>query len=594
MGAKSEGKTAKPAKRQGSIVRRTTLIITAVILVVFGLVIYSASDLMQKSFMEVYSDYMLDTAKSAAGTINTIVKSANGGETNIVATAEKNPENAKVLFQTLLKPKIEGLSISGLNGSYVFYVAADGTIIYHPDSEKIGKQVENTAVQEIVKRLAAGETPDQIGSHSISYRDNGLKFGAYTFTNGGNIVIVTASHSDLIKPIQRPFTVMVVNMVMAEILLIVVIIVLLVKALKPIQDINTYIDKTAAFDFTHSKTKSKIFTQERDDEISEMAKNVQSMRHELREMVREIKKSSELIDENVEKLQDSTNKVNAMCTDNSATSEELAAGMEETSATTENISESIGEMKSKTDEITELATNGADKSMEIITRAGELHETTVKAARDTDDKLNEVRATAAKAIEDSKAVDKINKLTESIMSISSQTSLLALNATIEAARAGEAGKGFAVVAEEISKLAAQTGETVKNINEILGEVNGAVAEMSDCINSTNEFLETRIKPDYAHFTDVAVQYHNDADSFRQGMEKIKESINSLDEMASNINDAISSINTTVNESANGVGDIAEKTTDMVTETSGSTALADECHNAVAGLTEILSKFKMDA
>ncbi len=57
------------------------------------------------------------------------------------------------------------------------------------------------------------------------------------------------------------------------------------------------------------------------------------------------------------------------------------------------------------------------------------------------------------AMEQSKAVQKINVLTDNIKDISSQTNLLALNANIEAARAGEAGRGFAVVASEIGTLA---------------------------------------------------------------------------------------------------------------------------------------------
>ena len=65
------------------------------------------------------------------------------------------------------------------------------------------------------------------------------------------------------------------------------------------------------------------------------------------------------------------------------------------------------------------------------------------------------------AVEQSKAVQKINDLTNEIKEISSQTNLLALNANIEAARAGEAGRGFAVVASEIGSLASQTLSTVE-------------------------------------------------------------------------------------------------------------------------------------
>ena len=68
------------------------------------------------------------------------------------------------------------------------------------------------------------------------------------------------------------------------------------------------------------------------------------------------------------------------------------------------------------------------------------------------------------AMEQAKAVEKINQFTQAILEISSQTNLLALNASIEAARAGEAGKGFAVVAGEIGTLAAQTSTTVGSIN----------------------------------------------------------------------------------------------------------------------------------
>jgi methyl-accepting chemotaxis protein len=62
-----------------------------------------------------------------------------------------------------------------------------------------------------------------------------------------------------------------------------------------------------------------------------------------------------------------------------------------------------------------------------------------------------------------RSAKEIDKVTETITSISAQTNLLALNATIEAARAGAAGKGFAVVANEIKELAHQTATATDDV-----------------------------------------------------------------------------------------------------------------------------------
>ena len=462
-------------------------------------------------------------------------------------------------------------------------------MLYHPTKEKIGSKVENAVVSGLVSQISAGQIPkDDV----VTYEYKGAnKLASYVITNSKQIFVVTADEDDVLAPMNKVTR----NGIIVAIVMIIVSIaaayVVSKLITKPIGDLTEILEQTAGFDFRHNPKSKKLCA--RNDENGVMARAVASMRNSLRRMVASIEEASFKINGNVDQLQDVTNVVNAMCTDNSATTEELAAGMQETAATTESIYANIGYMKSGAQDIEALSEAGDALSKEVMERAAALRDKTLSATSQTREKYESVKKRSDAAIEDSKAVDKINVLTESIMAISSQTSLLALNASIEAARAGEAGKGFAVVATEIGNLANQTSTAVTDINDIVGEVNKAVSNMSGCLTETGVFLEETVLKDYAEFAEVSEQYNDDAVKFQESMNDVRESIVNLNDSIAKISDAMSGITSTVGESTVGVTDIAEKTTDMVSRTSETSGLVEESKNCVGQLQDIVNEFRMN-
>ena len=359
----------------------------------------------------------------------------------------------------------------------------------------------------------------------------------------------------------------------------------------PIRKITRIVQQTAEFDFTKNSNADRM--KRRGDECGAMARAVSVMRSNLREIVDDISRAGRTISDDVEELRSISNNINNVCTDNSATTEQLAAAMQETSATTETINNNIGHMQDAADGIRDLSGDGEKISYEIMERASKLKETTEAASKRTTDMYQDVKKKTEMAIEESKAVNKINELTDAIMSISSQTSLLALNASIEAARAGEAGRGFAVVATEIGNLASQTSQTVGDINGIVLEVNGAVDKMTKSLEETAQFLEKVVIKDYAQFNEVSVQYNVDANTFQTSMVDIEKAVEMLTTTIAEIAEALNGINATVNEATIGVTDIAGKTTDVVSETVQNNELVETCQDAVGKLMDITSRFKME-
>lgn len=483
---------------------------------------------------------------------------------------------------------IGNIEISGVEGSYAYMVSPDGTMIYHKTSEKIGLPVENDAVKSIVSDLQAGkEVPD--GSCTYEYKGS-YKVAGYAFTEAGNIVIVTADKDAMMKNVRAMSTTLIVIGMICVVIVTVLIIVFTMFMLKALSQLVPIITKTANFDFSEDPESRRL--EKRNDEVGSIAKALGKTRNNLRAVVESISSAGQSINSNVEDLQSTIDNVGNICSDNSATTEELAAGMEEAAATTTSISQNVENVQTNAKDIGKLADDGSEISKEVLIRANELASATDNASKKTMDMYEKVKVRSENAINASKAVDKINELTATIMAISEQTRLLSLNASIEAARAGEAGRGFAVVASEISNLSTQTTDAVNNIGNIVNEINDAVSRMSDCLSETTSFLEKNVLSDYREFGKVSEQYKVDANTFGDSMKKIKDNLEILNKDMDMIVDAISGMDFTVNESSTGVSNIAEKTYEMVDRTSGSIDKVNECKNAVSNLKDIIDKFSL--
>ncbi len=112
---------------------------------------------------------------------------------NILIVTADYDQFMKIDYDTLLG----NITIDGVEGSYAYMVSPDGTMLWHTNPEKIGQPVENAAVKGIVADLQAGKT---VNNGYVVYDYKGaFKLAGYSFTDTGNIVLVTADYDKLIN-----------------------------------------------------------------------------------------------------------------------------------------------------------------------------------------------------------------------------------------------------------------------------------------------------------------------------------------------------------------------------------------------------------
>ncbi len=498
---------------------------------------------------------------------------------------ELEAKKADISYSDLL----ENVQLRGIDGSYAYLVDQGGTMLYHPTAEKIGQPVENSVVKGLVAELAAGKKPE---NGFVSYEFNGeQKYAAYAIQSDNSILVISADEKNVMT-FYTQTTLLSLKIYIFNLIIFAIVGLLFSKLFTaPILKLTQIIQKIAAADFRMVDTQEKI--NQRKDEIGLMGNAISYMRSNTQNLIRQIFSSSQNLEQHMADVNQASAEISDMCSDTSSTTEELAAGMQETSAAAETINGNIEKMQQEANEMHSLSVNGTSLSESILDRASQLNQTTIDSDKRTREMYESVRQKTNTAIEDAKAVSKINELTAAIMSISSQTSLLALNANIEAARAGDAGKGFAVVATEIGSLANQSSEAVSNINGIVSEVNEVVARMSETLTDSLDFLENVVIKDYSQFTDVSVQYSEDATSFKDSMSQMETSVQSLTSAIHTVADSLSGISSTIEESTVGVTEIAAKSSDIVMKTSDNGKSLEACTASLETLQHIANAFKID-
>lgn len=319
---------------------------------------------------------------------------------------------------------------------------------------------------------------------------------------------------------------------------------------KVIQEINRMANK----DFSGSIDEKFM---RRKDEIGQLAVRANILKQELQSIVNSIAANTGDIDTALLENQEKITSLNDYLKSVSASTHEISAGMEETAASMDAIFTVASDMEDAAKNIAEHAQKGAETSAQISRRAVELKENAVSSRDKTTILITETAGRLRQAIEASKSIGQIEVLSDTILSITSQTNLLSLNASIEAARAGEAGRGFAVVATEIKSLSEASGSAVENIQKVSSEVVASVQNLAKCFDEILIFLNENVIAVYENLVQTGDRYYEDAKFFTSMAENLSATSQQLLGGISDMTQNMEQILVTTTETAQGSTRITE-------------------------------------
>ncbi len=542
-------------------------------LVIFAVVITAVVNLCivipsaKKSVVEVSQHYLYDSAQ-------------NYGRIIDAACVLGDPQ--ELLQAESLRDMIGDARIQGVENSYAYVVAFDGTMLYHPTAEKIGKPVENESIRKVVSELSEGKALESDVT-SYWYAGNDLYAGYYIGTEADFILVVSADKDDVLSPVWKMSAVAVCGVAVSIALCLILSMLVINRVVNPIVEITGVVERMATLDF--SLDAKQVELNARKDETGNMSRAITHLREEMGNIVYDLQQQSEhlyntssSLSSNTDETQRTMNQVEQAALD---ISEGATSQANETEEATGNVV-TIGNMVEATNEqvtqiqgiVVEMQKQG-DEAAEKIRELNEQNEKTKESIQMIYNQTNVTNQSA----------EKIREATALIASIAEETSLLSLNASIEAARAGEQGRGFAVVAAQIQKLAEQSNASTEKIEEIvtlLMEDSETAVKTMEEVKDIMEKQVVAVEKAGAIFSRV----QNGIRNTKQGVDKIARHTNQMDEARIKVVDVVQSLTAIAEENAAST----EQTSASVTQVSG---IIENIASDAVQIKDVAEKLKSD-
>ncbi|NOW93294.1 MULTISPECIES: methyl-accepting chemotaxis protein [Clostridium] len=352
----------------------------------------------------------------------------------------------------------------------------------------------------------------------------------------------------------------------------------------PLKKIKNYANNLAQYNFSEEIIlKGKDEFAQTGDALNIALKNV-------RELIRTILDNSTELSASSEELAASVHEISSKLSFINESTDEIAVGAEQTSSSTEKFVLSIQKINENINNLAGIVNQELKKSVDIKTKSSSMMEKSEDSIQLSRKIYEEKNKKIKDAIERGKVVKEIEVLSESIVSIASETNLLALNARIEAARAGEMGKGFSVVADEVGKLAEESITTVSGIHGIIEEIKNVFEYLSENSKGILKYIEQNVNDDYEFMIESSKSYENDARFINEMSEEIAIMVKAINSNIDNVDSTMREFSSNIEKSKNNSNEILDSINEVTKEVEQISFNTQNQSELTVKLNEVINRF----